>query len=160
MADYGICSFLIDTTVTNIFLYNYENRLRHWFELRDKIKKLSLIQQCQEIDKFWQQAPLVNHYLHTDFIDEWPGPWQLLADNNYCYYARALGIIYTFYLLDTKNLELVLAKDDNSDEVVLVLVENAKYILNYWPDTVINNNIKDFSIIKTFNITPLNNKIG
>lgn len=146
--------------MTNIFFLNYEQRLKNWANLRNSVSELDIAQQCQLIDKFWQQAPLVNHYLHTDFIHTWPDPWQLLADNNYCVYARALGIIYTFYLLDTKNLELVLAKDDNNNEVVLVLVEDAKYILNYWPDTVINNNIKDFSIIKTFNITPLNNKIG
>lgn len=146
--------------MTNIFLFDYPYRLQAWAKLRDTVRECSLEEKCQLIDKFWQQAPLVNHYLHTDFIDEWPDPWQLLADNNYCYYARALGMIYTLYLSDTKNLELVLAKDDNSNEVVLVLVEDAKYILNYWPDTVLNNNIKDFSIIKTFNITPLNNKIG
>lgn len=146
--------------MTNIFLFDYPYRLQVWAKLRDTVRECSLEEKCQLIDKFWQQAPLVNHYLHTDFIDEWPDPWQLIADNNYCYYARALGMIYTLYLSDTKNLELVLAKDDNSNEVVLVLVEDAKYILNYWPDTVLNNNIKDFSIIKTFNITPLNNKIG
>jgi hypothetical protein len=146
--------------VTNIFLFDYPYRLQSWAKLRDTVRECSLEEKCQQIDKFWQQAPLVNHYLHTDFIHEWPDPWQLIADNTYCYYGRALGMIYTLYLSDTKNLELVLAKDDNSNEVVLVLVEDAKYTLNYWPDMVLNTNIKDFSIIKTFNITPLNNKIG
>jgi hypothetical protein len=146
--------------VTNIFLFDYELRLKTWAELRDTIKDLDVAQQCIEIDRFWQRAPISNYYLHTDYIKDWPDPWQLLADNNFCYYARALGMIYTFLLTGTKNLELVLAKDDNSNEVVLVLVDDAKYVLNYWPETVVNNHISDFTIIKTFDISPLTAKIG
>ncbi len=116
--------------------------------------------QIIEIDKFWQRVPTQNHYLHPDFIKEWPDPWQLLSDNTYCYYARALGMIYTLLLLGNNSIELVQAKDDNSNEVVLVLVDNAKYVLNYWPDTVVNNDINDFVITRSLDITPLYNKIG
>ena len=101
-----------------------------------------------------------NHYLHPDFIKDWPTPWQLLSDNTYCYYARALGMIYTLLLLGNNSIELVEAKDDNSNEVVLVLVDSAKYVLNYWPDTVVNNHINDFVITRSLDITPLYNKIG
>ena len=69
-------------------------------------------------------------------------------------------MIYTLAMLDTKNIELVEAKDDNSNEVVLVLVDNAKYVLNYWPDTVVNNDINDFVITRSLNISPLYSKIG
>jgi hypothetical protein len=146
--------------VTNIFILDYETRLRSWVDLRNKILRLPTNEQNIEIDKFWQRVPIQNHYLHTDFIKDWPTPWQLLSDNTYCYYARALGMIYTLILMGTKNIELVEAKDDNSNEVVLVLVDNAKYVLNYWPDTVVNNHINDFVITRTLDITPLYNKIG
>jgi hypothetical protein len=63
-------------------------------------------------------------------------------------------------LLGNKNIDLVDAKDDNSNEVVLVLVDDAKYVLNYWPDTVVNNNIADFVITRKHDITPLYSKIG
>ena len=93
-------------------------------------------------------------------MKDWPDPWQLLFDNTYCYYARALGILYTLILLGIKKLELVEAVDDNSNEVVLVLVDDAKYVLNYWPDTVVNNHIDAFSITRTLDISPLYSKIG
>jgi hypothetical protein len=146
--------------VTNIFLFDYEFRLKSWVELRDNLKDLSLSEQCVAIDTFWQRVPTQNYYLHTDFIKDWPSPWQLLSDNTYCYYGRALGMIYTLLLLGNKNIDLVDAKDDNSNEVVLVLVDNAKYVLNYWPDTVVNNRITDFVITRTHDITPLYSKIG
>jgi hypothetical protein len=146
--------------VTNIFLLDYATRLRNWSELRTKLIDKPLDIQCIEIDKFWQRVPTQTHYLHTDFIKDWPTPWELLNDNVYCYYSRALGMIYTLLLLDTKNIELVEAVDDNSNEVVLVLVDNAKYVLNYWPDTVVNNQITDFVITRSLDISPLYSKIG
>ncbi len=146
--------------MTNVFTLDYETRLRSWATLRDKIPELTPDQICIEVDAFWQRVPLMNHYLHTDYIKDWPDPWQLINDNLYCYYGRALGMIYTLILTGTKNIELVEAIDDNSNEVVLVLVENAKYVLNYWPGTVVNNLITDFKITRTLDITPLYNKIG
>ena len=101
-----------------------------------------------------------NHYLHTDFIKDWPDPWQLIHDNTFCTYARALGMIYTLLLLGNKSIDLVEAKDDNNNEVVLVLVDNAKYVMNYWPGSIVNNHISDFSIIRTLDISPLYSKIG
>jgi hypothetical protein len=146
--------------VTNVFILEYETRLRAWATLREKIPQLPIDQKCVEIDNFWQRVPLMTHYLHTDYINDWPDPWQLISDNLYCYYGRALGMIYTLILSDTKNIELVEAIDDNSNEVVLVLVDDAKYVLNYWPDTVVNNLITDFKITRTLDISPLYNKIG
>ena len=69
-------------------------------------------------------------------------------------------MIYTLLLLGVDTIDLVEAKDDNNEDVVLVLVDNAKYLLNYWPDTVVNNDINDFVITRSLDITPLYNKIG
>lgn len=146
--------------VTNIFLFDYETRLRSWVDLRSKLLSLPLNIQIQEVDKFWQNVPLSTYYLHVDFVKDWPTPWQLLNDNIYCYYARALGMLYTVLLLGNNKLEIVEAIDDNNNEVVLVLVDNAKYVMNYWPNTVVNNHIKDFKITRILNISPLYSKIG
>jgi hypothetical protein len=146
--------------VTNVFILDYEVRLRAWVDLRNKLLRLHIKDQIIEIDKFWQRVPTQNHYLHPDFIKDWPTPWQLLSDNTYCYYSRALGMIYTLLLVGNNTIELVEAVDDNSNEVVLVLVDDAKYVLNYWPDTVVNNHIDNFSITRTLDISPLYSKIG
>lgn len=112
------------------------------------------------VDKWWQTAPLVNHYLHPHDIDNWPNPWELLSENNYCEVARALGMCYTLLLLGRNDIELVLAKNDSNEDVVLVLVDNAKYILNYWPDTVISNTLKDFKVTESLDINKIKQKIG
>lgn len=146
--------------MTNVFILDYESRLRSWSRLRDSLEKATTEKICFEVDRFWQRVPLQNHYLHPDFMKDWPDPWQLLFDNTFCNYARALGMLYTLILLGIKKLELVTAVDDNSNEVVLVLVDDAKYVMNYWPDTVVNNHIDAFSITRTLDISPLYSKIG
>lgn len=146
--------------MTNIFILDYETRLRSWVDLRNKLLRLSDTEIAVEIDRFWQTVPLTNHYLHPDFIKDWPNPWELISDNTYCYYARALGMIYTLLLLGNKNIDLVEAFDDNNNEVVLVLFDNAKYVMNYWPGTVLNNSITDFKITRKHDLVPLYSKIG
>jgi len=146
--------------VTNIFILDFEARLKAWRDLRIKLTGLPIHEICIEVDKFWQRVPTVNHYLHIDFVSDWPTPWELLNDNIYCYYARALGMVYTLLLLGNKDVEIVIAKDDNNNEVVLVLVDDAKYVMNYWPGTVVNNDIDDFVITRTLDLSPLYSKIG
>ena len=144
----------------NTFQSSYDNRLQSWYNLRNRIKDLDLSQQCVEIDKWWQNAPLVNHYLHPIDLPTWPGPWELLVENTYCTLARALGMCYTLYLIGVNDIEMVLARNDMAEDVVLVLVDNAKYILNYWPDTVISNNLKDFKVVEKLDIKKITDRIG
>jgi len=145
----------------NLFLnYTFEQRLRSWHDLRESLKEESLENICIKVDEFWQPCPLNTYYLHPHDIPDWPGPWELLNDNNYCYFARALGMIYTLLLLGIKDIDLVEAKDYNNVDVVLVIVDNAKYVLNYWPNSVVNTSLSEFHDIKRHNITPLYDKIG
>jgi hypothetical protein len=147
-------------SVINVFLLDYYTRLREWHKLKETLVDQDLSTICIEVDRFWQRAPINTHYLHPDEIENWPNPWELISDNHYCYYGRALGIIYTLMLLGVKELDFVDALDDNRDNVVLVLVDNAKYVLNYWPESVLNMNLSGFTIVKHINISSLKKKIG
>ena len=143
----------------NVFQLNYDTRLKHWYELRTKIESLDTQTKCVEIDHWWQQAPLVNHHLHILDSKTWPGPWDLLVENTYCTVARALGMCYTLLLTGENDIELVEATDKTGDEVVLVLVDNAKYILSYWPDTVLSNTLNDFTIKRHVDISHIQLKL-
>ena len=144
----------------NVFLLDYYTRLREWFKLKENLNGKDLSTICIEVDRFWQRVPISTYYLHPDDIEQWPNPWELINDNNYCYYGRALGMVYTLLLLGVKDIDFVEAIDDNRENVVLVLVDNAKYVLNYWPDSVVNTSLPDFTITKNINISSLKKKIG
>jgi len=143
----------------NIFQLPYEARLQSWYDLRIQLTSSDIQTQCIEIDKWWQKAPLVNHHLHIYDMGNWPDPWELLVENTYCYVARALGMCYTLHMLGIDDFNMVEAIDNQGNEVVLVLVDNAKYILNYWPESVVNNSTKDFTIKKTIDVSNLLKKL-
>jgi hypothetical protein len=145
--------------VVNIFQTSYESRLKSWHDLKQRIIDADIQTKCVETDKFWQAAPLVGHYLHPHDIRNWPGPWELIAENNYCEIARGLGMIYTLLLLGIEDIDFCLALNDNKEDVVIVVVDHAKYVLNYWPDTVLNNKLNDFTITHTIDISTLKTKI-
>jgi len=146
----------------NVFLLDYYTRLSAWYNFRQHLESLNADTQtiCIEVDKFWQQCPILNHYLHPADVVDWPTPWELINDNEYCTYARGLGMIYTLMLLGINDIDFVTATDYNRENVVLVLVDNAKYVLNYWPNSVLNTSLADFTVTNHINISSLKQKIG
>jgi len=144
----------------NPFILSYLDRLKVWHELRTSLENVDVQSTCVEVDNFWQKSPMSSHYLHPDDIEYWPNPWELLNDNTYCYYARGLGMVYTLMLLGIKNIEFVEATDYNNNSVVLVLVDCAKYVMNYWPHSVLNSNLSTFKVARHINIELLYKKIG
>jgi hypothetical protein len=144
----------------NLFQNSYDTIFKQWYRMRMSLEDKDIKTQCIEVDKWWQATPLVNHYLHADLVDDWPNPWELISDNHYCPISRGLGMFYTLYLLGIRDIAFVQAKDYNSEDVTLILVDHAKYILNYWPDTVVNNNLQDFKVVKELDTLPIIKKIG
>ena len=143
----------------NVFQLNYETRLKNWYDLRTTLATADTLTKCVEVDKWWQDAPLVAHYLHPLDTKSWPGPWELIEENNFCTLARGLGMIYTLSLLGIESIDFVLGKDYNDEEVALVTVDNAKYVLNYWPNTVLNNTLTEFTIKSKIDLTHIIKKI-
>lgn len=144
----------------NVFQLPYETRLQSWYTLRADLAQKPIDTTCAEIDHWWQQAPLVNHYLHPADIEKWPSPWELLLDNTFCPIARGLGMYYTLWLSGITDIDFLLGKDDNDEDVSLITVDRAKYIMNWYPDSVISSNLDDFKINSKLNLTELTNKIG
>jgi hypothetical protein len=143
----------------NVFQLNYEARLSDWYDLRVRLEDSDRQATCLEVDKWWQKAPLVTHHLHILDSENWPDPWELLVENTYCEVARAVGICYTLLLLDVNDVELAEATDKMGNDVTLVLVDNAKYILNYFPDTVLSNTLSDFNIKRTVSLDNIKTRI-
>lgn len=120
----------------------FEQRLVDWQQLRAAVDQPISHLNLQKIEQWWWHSPWQAYYLHWDDRDNWPDPWDLLADNVYCNLARALGIVYTIGMLDNHAIDdVVLAEVDGNN---LVLVEQGKYILN-WDSTRSLNTSPDMS---------------
>lgn len=109
------------------------------------------------INQWWMHSPWTAYYLHWDDRQDWPDPWQLLNENIFCDVARGLGILYTITMLQHSQLQdarLVETKNYN-----LVLVNQEKYILNWYPDTIVNNNFKEQTIRRCITQQELRQKL-
>ena len=143
----------------NPFQTTYHDRLREWKNLRIISKNKPLDQLCVDVDRWWQQTPLINHHLHPLDADSWPDPWTMLSENTYCTLTRAVGICYTLLMMDIINVHIVQAVNDHAEEHNLVVVGNAKYVLSYFPDSVLSTNLNSFKIINELSIEKIRNNI-
>ena len=115
---------------------SFAERLESWNLLRQRCAELDPESAVIKINQWWFQTPWCAYHLHWDDQADWPDPWQLLSDDQYCPLARGLGILYTITMLDREDLQDVCMIEHVSDN--LVLVESGKYILNWDPDQVLN----------------------
>lgn len=143
----------------NVFQEPYEERLRSWYNLRANLANQNTQHICVEVDKWWQRAALVNHYLHPIDLPNWPNPWELLVENTYCTIARGLGMCYTLLLLRVDEIEFKLGTDDIGEDVAIVQVGAAKYTLNYWPESVISTDLANFKFHQDIDISQIKNKL-
>jgi hypothetical protein len=115
---------------------DFSERLESWAQLRQQCLTLDSEPALIKINAWWFQTPWTAYHLHWDDQQDWPDPWQLLSDNQYCPVARGLGIMYTIAMLDHEDLQDACMIEYQSDN--LVLVNKEKYILNWDPDQVVN----------------------
>ena len=115
----------------------FERRLISWAQLRDSVRHQPVDDTLDAINRWWFLTPWTPYYLHWDDVKDWPDPWQLVNENIFCDVARGLGILYTLAMIERPDItDAVLAETDQTN---LVLVNNEKYILNYFTDTIVNN---------------------
>ena len=124
-----------------------EQRLIAWANLRNECKdNPNLESVITKIHDWWQQAPMVLRYLHTDLIDEWPDPWELIAENTYCSLAKCLGMCYTVRMLDRQDVHNLCISEINNNDYI-VQVNNGLYTMNWNVDSVVNMTLEDKSKI-------------
>ena len=115
-----------------------ENRLTAWVDLRNSCKGDPILESVIiKIHDWWQQAPMVLRYLHLDLIDDWPDPWDLLAENTYCSLAKCLGMCYTIRMLERQDVHNVCISEINHNDYI-VQVNNGLYTLNWNVDKLVN----------------------
>jgi hypothetical protein len=124
-----------------------ERRLIAWVNLRNECKdNPNLESVIINIHDWWQQAPMVLRYLHTDLINEWPDPWELIAENTYCSLAKCLGMCYTIRMLDRQDIHNLCISEVNNNDYI-VQVNNGLYTMNWNVDSVVNMTLEDKSKI-------------
>ena len=119
-----------------------DDQLDHWRDFRRELDSLPFEQALQRCSHLWSYAPFVPRHLKPDWVESWPNPWELLAENRYCDLAKALGMLYTLYLTshgDQLDIEIRIYQDPQSGERYnLVWIDQGKYVLNSEDAWVLN----------------------
>jgi hypothetical protein len=114
----------------------YADRLQAWNLLRDQCRDLPVGQCLLAINDWWFDAPVTPRTIIWEYHQEWPDPWQLLAQDRCCDLARGLGMLYTVCMTEHPAVaDVALAQTDHDN---LVLVDQGKYILNWLPGQLLN----------------------
>jgi hypothetical protein len=115
---------------------DFSERLESWAQLRQQCLTTGL-RACFDQNQFLVVPDSLDRLSFAlGRSADWPDPWQLLSDNQYCPVARGLGIMYTIAMLDREDMQDARMIEYQSDN--LVLVNKEKYILNWDPDQVVN----------------------
>lgn len=138
-------------------------RLAAWRDFRKSQTAISLSDQLNNIVNLWKNCDLGNNHYDYFNISDWPSPWELILDDSYDDFGKALGMAWTLVMIDdnkTTNLKLSSYKDlDRSSFYHVVHVED-KFILNYQFDKVSNKAQlpKTASLLCEYNYIDLFNK--
>jgi len=104
-------------------IQKYEDRLAVWQEFRNSIE--SAEDPLQLVIDYYDQAPRVS--IATDPWDNatWPGPWELVHENQYCKFCTVLGMCYSLQLTERfkgSTFEIHIGMDRERSRTVFLLM--------------------------------------
>ena len=112
-----------------MFDKRYEERLVLWRKFRDELN--SSLDPIQDAINFYNQAPKCLIAADPYTPSDWPNPWEILEENNYCSFVKILAICYTLQLTDRLSqaaYEIHITRDNEKSE---------RYYLLYVDDLVV-----------------------
>lgn len=139
-----------------MFTLEVEDRLAAWSELRKHLDQSK--DPLQDVVTFWSDIPFTphNHTIDPYYQESWPTPWEIIADNRYDDFTRAIMIGYTLLLTEQYK---------NSDVQIKTLVDtefkrlyNVVYVDDTWALNYDDNKVVPASNIPT--LYRLENLIG
>jgi hypothetical protein len=117
-----------------MFNQSVDQRLTEWVNHRKRLDEVE--DPLQEVWDFWHNAPFVPHNRNIDpyFQRSWPSPWEIIAENKYDEFTRALMIGWTLKLTNkfkNSKIELRTLVDNlRAREYNLVYIDDS-WVINY-----------------------------
>ena len=103
-----------------------------WREFRRSLDTENIMEVCNTVVKWWQSAPLINIAIDPVNSNQWPTPWEMLHQGDFCENSLALGMSYTIYYAnsDIPNELLYVTCLGESFQRLCTLIDN-KHLLNF-----------------------------
>jgi hypothetical protein len=120
-----------------MFNLSVDERLTEWTNHRKHLDETD--NPLQTVWDFWHQAPFVPHNKNVDpfYQRNWPSPWEIIAENKYDDFTKALMIGWTLKLTkkyQNSKIELrTLVDNVHPREYNLIYVDES-WVINYSDD--------------------------
>jgi hypothetical protein len=117
----------------NPFLMQPRELLSQWKMVRNQLGEKPEQEQLQTVVDFWNKAPLKKIAYDPETLNEYPSPWDMMNENDWCQNSIAVGMDFTLRLAgwSPERLKIKMIRDHDLSIQRLVLVVDGKYLLNY-----------------------------
>jgi len=138
-----------------MFDKKYEDRLFLWREFRESLETSE--DPLQDVVNFYSNAPIVPIQTDPYTQDNWPNPWEIIKENNYCEFVKLLAISYTLQLcerfIDT-SFEINIVRDDKRSSTEYLLFVGDMCIGYDQQHVVPRTNLPEHLILETSYVMP------
>lgn len=117
-----------------MFKLGIDDRLSAWADLRSRLE--TDIDPLVTVDNFWRNAPFVPYNNKVDPFNPhyWPTPWEIIVENKYDDFTRALMIAYTLkytkkFAESNITIQTLVDKDNNIQYNIVLIDED--WAINY-----------------------------
>ena len=120
-----------------MFTLDIDDRLTAWSEFR---KSLEISQSpFDDLINFWAYAPLIahNHNIDPYYQGSWPTPWEIIAENRYDDFTKAIMMGYTLLLTEKfkkNNVQIRTLVDKEKNRLYNIVLIDNNMVLNFRDD--------------------------
>ena len=117
-----------------MFTLGVEDRLAAWSELRKHLDQSK--DPLQDVVTFWSDIPFTphNHNIDPYYQESWPTPWEIIADNRYDDFTKAIMIGYTILLTDrfkNSKVQIKTLVDNDQNRLYNIVCVDDLWALNF-----------------------------
>lgn len=117
-----------------MFNLDPDERISEWSKFRSKLNQSE--NPFEELIDFWNSAPWVPHNKNVDPYNQysWPTPWEIIVENHYDDFTKALMMSWTLKLTDKfkdSQIEIKTYADDKNNRMYNLVVVDNMHIINY-----------------------------
>lgn len=116
-----------------MFNKKFEERLVAWQQFRSSVE--TSLTPFEDTVNFFGSAPLVSMQVDPWTLENWPTPWELIHENQYCDFSKILVICYTLQLTDRftdKDFEIHIYTNNKESTTHYLLFVQEKVIGYDW----------------------------
>jgi hypothetical protein len=111
-----------------------DERLSEWINHRRHLEETE--DPLQDVWDFWHQAPFIPHNRNIDpyYQKSWPSPWEIIEENKYDDFTKALMIGWTLKLTkkyQNSKIELRTLIDSNQRREYNLIYIDDMWVINY-----------------------------